>query len=56
MTNFTRITTSPEALAMFLDQNLRCDSCCLYETCPAEPRGKECYEVLIEWLQEESDE
>ena len=55
-TNFSRITASPEALAEFIDEVLKCceynDNCA---GCPLDWRDQICNKNgIIEWLKQES--
>ena len=55
MTNFERITESPERLARFLSKlDFSCTVCPMSETCKRDDIGGGCCKVTIEWLKEES--
>ena len=45
MTNFDRITASPESLSEFWCNNTECDDCTLYDYCDT---SEEC--ALLDWL------
>lgn len=53
MTNWESITSSPEALAMFYEDNVGCETCFLYGQCIAGLRGRKGIDEFLEWLQEE---
>ncbi len=58
MTNFERITESPEKLAEFLSTDLQPEDC---TDCPAYDVsymaiGHYCFDSMLKWLQEECDE
>lgn len=53
MTNFERITESPETLADFLAWNVQCTICPADEIC--ERNMGECEMSMLEWLKEESE-
>lgn len=54
MTNFERITESPEKLAGFLHENYAdCYECPMSDSCDS---TKTCKDAMLEWLKEESDE
>lgn len=56
-TNFRRITSSPEALAEFIENHCNCINC--IQDCPATKTCddyKSCYRAMVEWLKQESEE
>ena len=54
MTNFGRITESPEKMAGFLHENYAdCYECPMSDSCDS---TKTCKDAMLEWLKEESDE
>ena len=63
MTNFERITESPERLARFMGKwfVLPCELCyCWHDKCTAQERSKRCsfeddFEAFEKWLNRESD-
>lgn len=55
MTNFERITESPDKLAEFLyELDFSCTICPMSETCGRDDVGGGCGKVILEWLKEES--
>lgn len=54
MTNFERITESPDKLAEFLAWNTKCTMCEAESIC--DRNQGECFMSILEWLKEESDE
>ena len=56
MTNFERITKSPEVLADELRENVTlCDYCFAKDQCPMVP-GVDCREEILNWLKQEAEE
>ena len=56
MTNFDRITESPEALAEFIfDTGMECapECCPVYEECDP---NKDCFLNFLDWLNKEEEE
>lgn len=50
MTNFERITQSPEELAKFLSGSTECEFCPLEEFCTTLDHWHGCKETIVEWL------
>lgn len=55
MTNWEHLTSSPEVFAEFYNDIASCESCPMYDRCIAAPRGNDCCDVILVWLQEESE-
>ena len=55
MTNFESITSSPEALAEFIQNCVNCDDCPITDKSVCEYKYESCKEAWLEWLKQESE-
>ena len=54
MTNFEKITANPAELAKFLADMVRCPGCFLEERCLRAAGEKKCFEIFVDWMNEEA--